>query len=111
MPLKLRLPKRGFTQMPRHPFAEVNVDVLQDHFNDGDEITAEKLLDLHLIKDLKGGIKILGRGELTKKLSVKTNAISGTAREKVEGAGGAVETIEIPTARAVKNRKKGKARK
>lgn len=113
MPLRMRLPKVGFTQMPRHALAAVNVDVLNDNFSDGDEVTVEKLLGMHLIKKTQGsGLKILGRGELTKKLAVKADAVSASAREKIEAAGGSVEIAEKPAARAVTNRKpKGKAGK
>jgi large subunit ribosomal protein L15 len=112
MPLRQRLPKSGFTQVPRHAYAEINVDVLNDNFSDGDEVTRDRLLEMHLVKKSQGGLKVLGRGELTKKLTVKADAISATAREKIEAAGGSVEIKELPTARAVKNRKpKGKAGK
>jgi len=104
MPLNRRLPKRGFTQVPRHPVSEVNLDVLEAAFHDGDEISIDTLVEKHLAKHLKGGVKILGRGELTKKLTFKINAISGSARTKVESAGGSIEIIEPPVARAVKNR-------
>ena len=105
MPLSRRLPKRGFTQMARHPMAEVNLDVLEGAFAEGEEVTAGTLIEKRLAKELKGGVKILGRGEVTKKLSLKVNAISAGARSKVEGAGGSVEIIAPPVARAVKNRR------
>ena len=73
--------------------AEVNVDLLNDNFNDGDEVTAEALVEKHLIKDFAGGIKVLGRGEITKKLTIQANAVSATAREKIEAAGGTAEVI------------------
>lgn len=110
MPLNRRLPKRGFNQTERHPNAEINVDVLNDNFEDGAEITLATLIAKHVIKKTSGGVKVLGRGELTKKLTLKVNAISGSAREKVESAGGSIEFIEAPVARAVKNRQKGKGK-
>ena len=111
MPLNRRLPKRGFNQQDRHPTAAINIDILENTFDDGAEVTAEVLLEKHLIKSEKGGIKILGRGELTKKLTIKTNAISASARQKIEKAGGAIELIPAPQARAKKNRTKSKAAK
>ena len=105
MPLSRRLPKRGFNHTGRHPFAEVNLDVLENAFDDGAEVTTDGLVERKLVKDLKGGVKVLGRGEVTKKLDLKVNAISAAARGKIEGAGGSVELIEPPAARAVKNRR------
>ena len=110
MPLNRRLPKRGFNHTDRHELAEVNVDVLNDNFDDGAEVTLESLIAAHAIKKTSTGIKVLGRGELTKKLTIKTNAISGSAQSKIEAAGGSVEIIPVPVARAVKNRKKGKGK-
>jgi len=107
-PLNRRLPKRGFTHMDRFKFAEVNIDVLNDRFNDGDEVTTEALVAKGIVKDYRGGVKVLGRGEITKKLTLKIDAITQGAKDKIEGAGGSVELVEIPVARAVKNRTKGK---
>ena len=104
MPLNRRLPKRGFTQVERHPMAEVNVDTLEAAFESGDEVSPSTLVEKGIAKKLKGGVKILGRSELTKKLSLQVNAISGSAQSKVEGAGGSVEILAPPVARAVKNR-------
>lgn len=104
MPLNRRLPKRGFNHSDRHPFAEVNVDVLEQAFDDGASVSTEDLVAKNVVKDLRGGVKVLGRGELSKKLSLRVNAISASARSKVEQAGGSVELIEAPVARAVKNR-------
>lgn len=106
MPLVRRLPKRGFHHSERHPVAEINLDVLEKTFDDGAEVTTSGLVEMKLVKNLKGGVKVLGRGELTKKLSLKVNAISEAARTKIEKAGGSVELIEAPVARAVRNRKK-----
>ena len=111
MPLHRRLPKRGFRHSSRHPQAGINVDVLDRAFSDGDEVTAATVFERNLAKSVKGGIKILGRGELTKKLTVKTEGISASAREKIEGAGGTVELVEVPVARAIANRTKGASRK
>lgn len=108
LPLARRFPKRGFNQEDRHAMAEVNLDVLDKHFDDGAEVTVENLVEQRIVKQLKGGVKVLGRGEVAKKFSLKVNAISAAARAKVEGAGGSVEIIEVPVARAVKNRSKSK---
>ncbi len=105
MPLSRRLPKRGFNHSERHPFAQVNLDVLENAFDDGAEVTTDGLVERKLVKDLKGGVKVLGRGEVTKKLDLKVNAISAAARGKIEGAGGSVELIEPPAARAVTHRR------
>lgn len=110
MPLNRRLPKRGFRHAQRHPLAAVNVDVLEQAFGNGDEVTAEALQARHLVHETSGGVKVLGRGEVTKKLTLKVTSISDSARSKIEGAGGSVELIEAPVARAVKNRTKGKAK-
>lgn len=110
LPLNRRLPKRGFNQTDRHPFSGVNVDVLNDNFNDGDEITLKSLIDKHVIKKTSGAVKVLGRGEITKKLTFKIDAVTAGAKAKIEAAGGTIELIEVPVARAVKNRKKGKAK-
>lgn len=108
LPLARRMPKRGFTQMARHPFAEVNVDVLGMAFDDGAEISKETLLEKGLIKKNRaGGVKVLGRGEVVKKFKLKIEAITGSAREKIEAAGGTIELTEAPVSRAVKNRGKG----
>lgn len=94
MPLNRRLPKRGFTQTDRFPMAIVNVDVLERAFEAGDEITPETIAARGLAPKQKGGLKLLGRGELTKKLTVKVHAVSPGAKQKVEAAGGTVELLE-----------------
>ena len=105
MPLNRRLPKRGFNHSDRHPFAEVNIDLLEKSFSDGDEVSTDTLVERNIAKKLAGGVKILGRGELTKKLTLRVDAISAGARAKVEGAGGAVTLIEAPVSRAIKRPK------
>jgi len=96
MPLNRRLPKRGFKHFSRHPFVVVNLDVLEQHFQPGAKVTPEALVEAGLIELPKGGVKILGRGELTKSLSVTAQAITPGARQKIEAAGGSVELIEAP---------------
>lgn len=104
MPLSRRLPKRGFNHEERHRPAEVNLDVLDAAFEDGAQVTVEVLQQRHLVKTVQGGVKVLGRGEVTKKLTLNVNSISASARTKIEAAGGSVELIEAPKARAAKNR-------
>ena len=92
MPLVRRLPKRGFTNIFRKEFAIVNVGAL-DRFPDGAEITPEVLLAEGVISKVQAGVKVLGDGTLTKKLSVKAHKFSKKAQELIEGAGGSCEVI------------------
>lgn len=94
MPLQRRLPKRGFVNPFRKDWSVVNVGRL-DVFDEGAVVDAEALLAAGLIHDVKDGIKVLGKGELDKKLTVRLHAASTGAREKIEKAGGQFE--EIPT--------------
>lgn len=102
MPLHRRLPKRGFNHADRWPMAVVNVDTLESAFEAGTEVTAEAVVAAGLAKSTRGGIKILGRGELTKKLTLKVQAISPGAQQKVEAAGGVVEIVGISAPEAAK---------
>jgi large subunit ribosomal protein L15 len=108
MPLHRRLPKRGFNHKQRHPLASVNLDILEKAFEDGAEITSALIVERGLAKALAGGVKLLGRGDLTKKFQITVNGISASAKTKIEHAGGSVTVELIPVARAVKN--SGKAR-
>jgi len=92
MPLYRRLPKRGFTNINRVDYAEVNVSTL-NRFEDGAVVDIQTLLDAKVLKKTLGGVKILGRGELTKKLTVKAKAFSETAKQKIEACGGTCEVI------------------
>ena len=93
IPMYRRLPKRGFTNdMFKKVYAVINVDVL-DRFEDGAEVTVDTLVAEGIIKDTKNGVKILGNGEITKKLTVKANVFSASAKEKIEAAGGKTEVI------------------
>ena len=92
MPLYRRLPKRGFKNRNTKEIIAINVDVL-NRFEDGAEVTGESLLASGAISKIADGVKILGNGELTKKLNVKVNAVSETAKSKIEAAGGTVEVI------------------
>ena len=92
MPLYRRIPKRGFTNRNSKEIIAINVDVL-NRFEDGAEVTVDSLLASGAISKIADGVKILGNGELTKKLNVKVNAVSETAKSKIEAAGGTVEVI------------------
>lgn len=92
MPLARRLPKRGFTNIFGTTYAPVNVSAL-NRFEDGTEVTTELLLESGVVSREKDGIKILGNGDLTKKLTVKAAAFSASAKEKIEAAGGKAEVI------------------
>lgn len=93
MPLHRRLPKRGFVNIFAKEYAIVNVQTLNDKFNDGDVITPDVLQEKKIIKNIKDGVKILGDGELTKALTVKANKFSEGAVKKIQEAGGKVEVI------------------
>ena len=92
MPLRRRLPKFGFHNIFRKEYAIVNVQQL-NVFNDGDVVDPKILLDKGIIRKLNDGLKILGNGELTKKITVKANKFSKTAEEKIKSAGGTVEVL------------------
>ncbi len=92
MPLSRRLPKRGFNNIFGTTYAPVNVSALEC-FEDGTEITVETLVEAGIVKKAMDGVKILGTGELTKKLTVKAAAFSAAAKEKIEKAGGKTEVI------------------
>lgn len=91
-PLFMRLPKRGFTNYTRKEYGIVNLDSL-NQFEDGTEITPELLLSTGLVKKELDGIKVLGNGELEKKLTVKANKFSKSAVAAIEAAGGKIEVI------------------
>ena len=90
MPLTRSLPKRGFTSIYRKEYATVNVSALEC-FENGATVDAEALIDAGLIKKTLDGVKILGGGELTKKLNVCVDKVTESAKEKIEAAGGKVE--------------------
>ena len=91
MPMARRIPKRGFSNINRSVFAPVNVAAL-NAFEEGSSVTVELLRQTGLVKGPWDGIKILGHGELTKKLAVKADSYSASAKEKIEAAGGSCET-------------------
>lgn len=92
MPLYRRLPKRGFNDRNSKVITAINVDAL-NVFEDGTEVTPDVLLKSGVISKVNDGVKILGNGELKKKLSVKVSAFSASAKEKIEAAGGTAEVI------------------
>ena len=92
MPLYRRVPKRGFTNVFGTDYATVNVERLEV-FEDGAVVDAAALLEKKIIRKELAGVKILGVGELTKKLTVKAAKFSGTAKEKIEAVGGKAEVI------------------
>ena len=92
MPLYRRIPKRGFACINHKDIVAINVSVL-DRFEDGAEVTVDTLVECGIVKNPRDGVKILGNGELTKKLTVKANAFSKSAVEKIEALGGKAEVI------------------
>ncbi len=91
-PLYRRISKRGFTNFTRVEYAVVNLETL-NHFNDGAEVTPTILKDAGILKDLKNGVKVLGRGKLEKKLIVKAHKFSAAAQAAIEKAGGTIEVL------------------
>lgn len=92
LPLYRRLPKRGFTNINSKDIVAIGLERL-NVFEDGAEVTVETLMEKGIVKNPKDGVKILGNGELTKKLDVKVNAYSASAAEKIQAAGGKAEVI------------------
>lgn len=92
MPLTMRLPKRGFTNKFRKEYVAINVDRLEI-FEDGMTVTPVELIEQGIIKKIDDGVKIMGNGELTKKLTVLASKFTATAKEKIEAAGGKAEVI------------------
>ena len=92
MPLYRRLPKRGFACRSSKEIVGINVSAL-NRFEDGATVTVETMVESGLVTNPKEGVKILGNGEITKKLNVKVNAYSEGAKAKIEAAGGTVEVI------------------
>jgi len=92
MPLSRRLPKRGFTNIFAKKYTEINVSALEVFDNDT-VVTPELLLEKRIIRKVNDGLKILGNGEITKKLTVKATKFTKAAQEKIEAVGGKVEVI------------------
>ena len=92
MPLYRRIPKRGFLNRNTKEIVAINMSKLEV-FEDGATVTIDAMKEIGIIKNPKDGVKILGNGELTKKLTVQANAFSATAKEKIESLGGKAEVI------------------
>ena len=92
MPLYRRIPKRGFTCRNSKQIVGINLSAL-NRFEDGATVTVETMIESGLVSNPKDGVKILGNGEISKKLNVKVNACSESAKAKIEAAGGTVEVI------------------
>ncbi len=92
MPLYRRIPKRGFTNRNTKEIVGINVDALEAFDNDT-VVSVETLIEAGIVKNPRDGVKILGNGELTKKLTVQANAFSASAVEKIEALGGKAEVI------------------
>ena len=92
MPLYRRIPKRGFKNRNRLEIVAINISALEK-FDNGADVTVDTLIESGIVKNPKDGVKILGNGELTKKLNVKANAFSASAMEKIEALGGTCEVI------------------
>lgn len=93
-PLWRRIPKRGFVNVHRREYAYVNLDELMVKFDDGDEVTPEVVLEIGMVDKLQAGLKVLGRGDCDKALTVRAHKVSKSAREKLEAAGGRVILLE-----------------
>lgn len=93
MPLQRRLPKRGFNNIFRTEYSVVNLSSLEERFENGAVVDAESLKACGLIKKELDGVKVLGKGEITKALTVKVAAISESAKAKIEAAGGKAEVL------------------
>lgn len=93
MPLQRRVPKRGFNNIFAKEITGVNVSALDKAFNDGETVTVDALIAKGLVKKALDGVKILGNGEISKRLTVQVNAYSESAKQKIEAVGGKAEVI------------------
>ena len=110
-PLVRRIPKRGFTNIFALKIAEVNVGDLETNFEAGAEVTPESLKEKKLLRGRYDELKVLGNGELTKKLAVSADRFSGSAKEKIEKAGGSATILPGKTTVAAKKEAAKAARK
>ncbi|HPF17143.1 MAG TPA: 50S ribosomal protein L15 [Thermotogota bacterium] len=92
-PLYVRIPKKGFKNVNKKIYTVLNLDILEERFNDDEEVTVTELMQRGIVKKTLDGVKILGDGTISKKLTVKVNAFSKSAKEKIEAAGGQIEVI------------------
>ena len=93
MPLYRRIPKRGFKCINSKNIVAINLSLLNDRFEDGAVVTVQSLMDKGIISNARDGVKVLGNGEITKKLNVQVNYYSNSAKEKIEAIGGKAEVI------------------
>jgi len=93
IPLSRRLPKRGFNNVFAKEYAIINVETINNAFNDGDVVNAETLKAAGVLKNALDGVKVLGRGEITKKVTVQASKFSASAKEKIEAVGGTCEVV------------------
>jgi large subunit ribosomal protein L15 len=98
MPLHRRVPKRGFHNPFRTEYVVVNLDVLEQRFDEGTVITPELLLEARLIHNGRQPVKVLARGDISKRLTVRAHKFSGKASEKIAAAGGAAEVLQAAKA-------------
>ena len=106
MPIYRRVPKRGFSNTVfKKEYTVVSLSFLNDNFEDGEEVSLETLFNKCLIKKGRDGVKILGNGELNKKLTVKVHKISKSAKVAVEAKGGTVELVEVKGFERAENNK------
>ncbi|MDR1194205.1 MAG: 50S ribosomal protein L15 [Peptococcaceae bacterium] len=92
-PLQRRMPKRGFTNIFKKIYAEINLETLEAKFEAEDAVTPATLVERGIVKNIRDGVRILGRGEITKILHVQAQGFSKTAGEKIKAAGGTIEVI------------------
>jgi len=99
MPLHRRIPKRGFHNPFRTEYAVVNLDALAERFDDGTTVTLELLVERGLINNARRPVKVLARGDISKKLTIQAHKFSGTAAEKIAAAGGVAEVLATTVAK------------
>lgn len=87
-PFWKKLPKRGFHNFTQKEYAWINLKTLEQYFNDGDEVTPDVLKERRLVKQFRDGLKVMGDGDLTKKLTVHAHKFTASAKQKIEAAGG-----------------------
>jgi large subunit ribosomal protein L15 len=92
-PLYVRVPKKGFKNVNKKVYTVINLEVLEERYNSDEEVTVSNLLERGIIKKTLDGVKLLGDGNISKKLTVKVQAFSKNAKEKIEAAGGQIEVI------------------
>ena len=99
MPLHRRIPKRGFHNLFRTEYAVVNLDMLSERFDAGTTVTPELLVERGLISNARRPVKVLARGDISKKLTIRAHKFSGKAAEKIAAAGGAAEVLAAKVAK------------